>query len=219
MTRRRTSCTSTISRVAPRPHFTESAVVRGVAFDREGQAQASMGIAVDDPNGDGLLDIFVTNFYREFNVLYEQMPGGFFTDVSRERGLAEPSYLLLTFGTQFMDMDLDGYPDLITTNGHVDDFRAEGAALSHASPRVSQRRGPVRGSLRELRTVLPGRVSRPQSGHARLEPRRPRRTGSFPISIRRPPCWRIRPSRAAISWGSRSSARRPSGMRSAPPAG
>jgi tetratricopeptide (TPR) repeat protein len=108
------------------PRFTESAAVRGVAFDREGSSQATMGIAVDDSNGDGLLDIYVGNFEQEFNVLYEQMPGGFFTDVSRERGLAEPSYELLTFGTQFIDMDLDGYPDLITANGHVDDFRSVG---------------------------------------------------------------------------------------------
>jgi tetratricopeptide (TPR) repeat protein len=117
------------------PRFTELAMERGVAFDREGQAQASMGIAVDDSNGDGLLDIFVTNFYHEINVLYEQMPGGFFADMSRERGLAEPSYDLLTFGTQFIDMDLDGYPDLITTNGHVDDFRSEGLAY-HMPPYV-----------------------------------------------------------------------------------
>jgi hypothetical protein len=110
-------------------------VVRGVAFDREGLAQACMGIAVDDANDDGLLDIFVANFYHEFNTLYEQMPGGFFTDVSRERGLAEPSFLLLTFGTQFIDMDLDRFPDLITTNGHVDDFRDEGLPY-HMPPHV-----------------------------------------------------------------------------------
>ena len=108
------------------PHFVESAIPRGLAFDREGLAQACMGVAVDDAQGDGLLDMFVGNFYHEFNTLYEQMPGGFFADVSRERGLAEPSFLLLTFGAQFIDMDLDRLPDLIATNGHVDDFSNEG---------------------------------------------------------------------------------------------
>lgn len=122
------------SRGAP-PQFTETAMLRGLAFDREGQAQACMGIGVSDSNGDGLLDVFVANFYREFNVLYEQMPGGFFADVSRERGLAEPSYLLLTFGAAFADVDLDGYPDIIATNGHVDDFRDEGVPY-HMPPRV-----------------------------------------------------------------------------------
>ena len=117
------------------PHFTESARLRGLAFDRDGKAQACMGIGVSDSNGDGLLDIFVANFYREFNVLYEQLADGFFADVSRERHLAEPSYLILTFGTQFIDMDLDGYPDIIATNGHVDDFR-DGGAPYHMPPSV-----------------------------------------------------------------------------------
>ncbi len=117
------------------PQFVESAMVRGLAFDREGREQACMGIAVNDPNADGLLDVFIANFYHEFNVLYEQMPGGFFADVSRERGLAEPSYQLLTFGTEFIDMDLDGDPDIIATNGHVDDFRASGSPY-HMPPRV-----------------------------------------------------------------------------------
>jgi len=103
--------------------FTECGVLHGLAFDRNGTAQATMGITVDDSNGDGLLDMYVGNFYEERNVLYEQIPGGFFVDVTQERALAEPSRLLLTFGTLFLDIDLDGYPDLITTNGHVYDSR------------------------------------------------------------------------------------------------
>ena len=169
------------------PHFTESAMVRGVAFDREGQAQASMGIAVDDSNGDGLLDIFVTNFYREFNVLYEQMPGGFFADVSRERGLAEPSYLLLTFGTQFIDMDLDGYPDLITTNGHVDDFRAEGLPY-HMPPHVFRNVGGDYVDLCEsCGPFFQGALSGPQPGHAGLESGRQRGLGRVPSRFARRP--------------------------------
>ncbi len=108
------------------PRFSEQAGVRGLAFDREGLAQACMGVAVGDPDGDGLLDLLVTNFYKEHNVLYQQMPGGFFLDVSREKGLADPSILMLAFGTEFIDFELDGDPDLATANGHVDDFSADG---------------------------------------------------------------------------------------------
>jgi len=122
------------------PNFTESAVLRGVAFDRDGYAQASMGIAVDDANGDGLLDVCVANFYHEFNTLYQQLPGGFFADVSRECGLAEPSFAILTFGMQFMDIDLDGYPDLINATGHVDDLRAEGKPY-YMPPHISHNVG------------------------------------------------------------------------------
>jgi hypothetical protein len=128
------------------PQFVESAMVRGLAFDREGQAQACMGIAVNDSNEDGLLDVFIANFHHEFNVLYEQMAGGFFADVSRERGLAEPSYSILTFGTEFIDMDLDGDPDIICTNGHVDDFRDQGSPY-HMPPVVYDNLG---GNFAEL---------------------------------------------------------------------
>jgi len=117
------------------PRFTESAIVRGLAFDRRGQAQACMGIAIGDVNADNLLDVFVANFYRDFNVLYEQSEGGFFMDVSRERGVAESSYLMLTFGTEFIDMDLDGDLDLVVTNGHVDDLRDQGVPY-HMPPQV-----------------------------------------------------------------------------------
>jgi len=68
----------------------------------------------------------VTNFYLEANTLYRQQDGGFFTDESRERGVADSSLFLLGFGTQALDGELDGEPDLVITNGHIDDFTYSG---------------------------------------------------------------------------------------------
>ena len=102
--------------------FVEQAVVRGLAYDRAGKAQACMGVAVDDYNQDGLVDLFVTNFYKESNTLYVQQAGGLFRDGTRQAALRQSSFNLLGFGTQFLDAQLDGYPDLIVANGHIDDF-------------------------------------------------------------------------------------------------
>jgi tetratricopeptide (TPR) repeat protein len=102
--------------------FAEQAVIRGLAYDREGKAQACMGVAVDDYNQDGLVDLFVTNFYKESNTLYVQQAGGLFYDGTRQAALRQPGFNLLGFGTQFLDAQLDGHPDLVVANGHIDDF-------------------------------------------------------------------------------------------------
>ena len=106
--------------------FVEQAVISGLAYDRDGKAQACMGIALDDANADGLLDMHVTNFYKESNTLYVQQSAGIFRDWTRQAELREPSFNLLGFGTQFLDAQLDGQPDLVVANGHVDDYTYKG---------------------------------------------------------------------------------------------
>lgn len=100
----------------------EDALRSGLAFDRDGRAQACMGVAADDVDGNGLLDIFVTNYYEEANSMYLQMTPGSFVESSRTAGLYNASLRQLGFGTQFLDADLDGSVDLMVANGHLDDF-------------------------------------------------------------------------------------------------
>lgn len=47
--------------------------------------------------------------------------GGRFSDAAEETGLFTPSLPFLTFGLAFIDYDGDGYRDIVTANGHVDE--------------------------------------------------------------------------------------------------
>ncbi len=113
-----------------RPRFDEQAVVAGLAFDGSGKANACMGVAAGDANGDGKLDLFVTNFSDESNTLYLQQDGDAFIDATGPAGLARPSFAMLGFGTQFIDGELDGLPDLVVTNGHVHEFVSPGVSYA-----------------------------------------------------------------------------------------
>ena len=102
--------------------FVEDALTRGLAFDRDGRAQACMGVASSDFDGDGSWDLFVTNFFNESNTLYSQFAGEIFGDNSQQAGIRETSLGMLGFGTQAIDGELDGLEDLLVGNGHVDNF-------------------------------------------------------------------------------------------------
>lgn len=97
--------------------FEERGMEAGVAFNFDGALQAGMGIAVGDYDGDCRLDIAKTNFSGDLTSLFHNDDGKFFTDVSREAGLGASQYL--GWGTAFIDVDDDGWPDLVVANGHV----------------------------------------------------------------------------------------------------
>ena len=99
--------------------FVEDAVFAGAAFDRDGRAQASMGVALADFDGNGAPDIFLSHLVREHNTLYLNDGAGLFADRSREGGLVDPSWSMTGFGTAPLDYDGDGVLDLFVVNGAV----------------------------------------------------------------------------------------------------
>lgn len=100
-------------------HFSEEGLWSGGALDSHGAAQAGMGIAVGDADGDGLADIFVTHFERDTSTLYRNLGELTFLDESGKRGLRDATFMPLSWGTVFGDFDLDGDEDLFVANGHI----------------------------------------------------------------------------------------------------
>jgi hypothetical protein len=100
--------------------FVDEAYRAGVGFDANGKPQAGMGTDCADVDGDGLPDIFVTNFSEELNTLYQNKGDGLFEDVTVKAGLGS-GFMPLGFGTKMFDADNDGDLDIHVTNGHVID--------------------------------------------------------------------------------------------------
>ncbi len=98
--------------------FTNVAVSTGCAYDNEGKQMAGMGLAIADYDHSGNESFFVGNFTDLPNMLFKNV-GGIFQDGSMAAGLAVPHLKYLTFGTEFMDYDSDGWCDLFVVNGHV----------------------------------------------------------------------------------------------------
>lgn len=99
--------------------FSDVSFAQGVSYNASGDEQATMGVAFGDYNNDGNMDFFVTNFENEVNILYRNLGGKGFLDVSAESKVAQPSKPFVGWGTSFVDFDNDGFFDLLTANGHV----------------------------------------------------------------------------------------------------
>jgi enediyne biosynthesis protein E4 len=105
------------------PRFEEVGAAAGVAVSSDGLHKSGMGIACGDLDGDGSLDLAVTNFFGESTSFYRNLGGGLFADQTALVGLLAPSRPLLGFGIAMPDVNNDGWLDLLSTNGHVLDGR------------------------------------------------------------------------------------------------
>src|SRR5262249_57799012 len=101
----------------------ETAVTAGVAGSAEGGYQAGMGVAAADLDGDGRLDLMVTNLYGEGTTLHQNLGQCLFADYSVASGILPATRYLLGFGIAAFDAANDGRLDVAIANGNVNDFR------------------------------------------------------------------------------------------------
>jgi hypothetical protein len=102
--------------------FTEGGLAAGAAYAADGMARAGMGIAAEDFDRDGDIDILVTNLTRQGSTLYRNLSEGgeaLFEDATIDLRLTQPTFLSTGFGVSWLDYDLDGWLDLFMANGAV----------------------------------------------------------------------------------------------------
>jgi hypothetical protein len=100
--------------------FTEKAVLAGVAFSEDGVARAGMGVDAADYDRSGAPSLLITNFSNQMISLYHNEGRGLFVDEAPRSEIGRDTLLTLGFGCFFFDYDLDGWPDILIVNGHID---------------------------------------------------------------------------------------------------
>jgi hypothetical protein len=140
--------------------FREMGLLAGVAVARDGKPRAGMGTEFADYDGDGRLDLVVTNHEFETHSLFRNDGAGAFVDATVEAGLGTATLPFVGFGVVFFDFDNSGALDLSIVNGHVID----NTALFRAGSTHAQRKLLFRNtSGRRLAEV--GRQSGPGFAH------------------------------------------------------
>jgi hypothetical protein len=140
--------------------FRDIGVEAGIAYSEDGSPRSGMGVDSADYDGDGWMDLFVTNVDHEKYSLYRNNHNSTFDDQAMLNGIGQSTMLMSGWGIKFVDFDNDGNIDLFIANGHPDDrvetrtedvkyaepmllFRNKGAGNERRFEDVSQRGGPI----------------------------------------------------------------------------
>jgi hypothetical protein len=97
--------------------FDEVGLPSGVARDPLGSANGSMGVDAGDEVGSGLASLWVTNYEHEHHALYRNLGNARFEHVTIASGLGFLGTLSVGWGTGFIDLDNDGWEDLVVIQG------------------------------------------------------------------------------------------------------
>lgn len=100
--------------------FIEDAVGSGLATGVTGRPRGGMGIDTADIDHSGRDSIAIGHFNADVMGLWQGDGQGTFQDIAQKTEIGSVSANLLTFGLLFVDVNNDGWPDLLAANGHVD---------------------------------------------------------------------------------------------------
>lgn len=99
--------------------FKEVGAVTGLAFNAEGLIVGNMGIDAADYDHDGQFDFFITTYQREVPILFRNLSGGTFRDVTARAAQTQRCFNNSKWGCGFADFDNDGWKDIFVGIGHL----------------------------------------------------------------------------------------------------
>ena len=100
--------------------FKEVGVASGVAANSRGNPTGSMHGSIGDIDGDGLIDMLVTDL--EYGALYRNVGNGVFVDITETSGIAGPMAGKGSWGAALFDYDNDGDLDVLAANGTAEEL-------------------------------------------------------------------------------------------------
>ena len=130
-------------------HFSDVAILTGIAFDATGNARGAMGIDINSIRNQKAMAVAIGNFSNEMTALYVTKPGRMqFYDEAVTTGLGPTTRSVLTFGLFYFDYDLDGRSDLFCANGHLEDEinRIQPSQHYEQPPQLFWNAGPEQGT-------------------------------------------------------------------------
>ena len=95
--------------------FEEIAGDAGVAYGQNGESTSAMGPVFADIDGDGLLDLWVTD--AKYNRLMQNKGNKTFEDIGQASGISPITAQYTSWGTGIYDFDNDGQLDILTFHG------------------------------------------------------------------------------------------------------
>jgi enediyne biosynthesis protein E4 len=117
--------------------FTEVGVSAGVAYSEDGVARGAMGVDAVDYDRSGRPHLLVGNFTNQMLALYRNEGTNLFVDEAPRSTVGRTSMLSLAFGVFFIDYDNDGFFDIFSANGHIEE------EISVVQPKVKYQQPPL----------------------------------------------------------------------------
>ena len=116
--------------------FRNTALAAGAALGAQGDAKSSMGLDAGDFDNDGDDDLFIAELIGQGVDLYVNNGSGMFEERSAQTGVRQASLPFTGFGAAWLDIDNDGWLDVLMVNGAV--TQLAGAAVPNDRFRLGQ---------------------------------------------------------------------------------